>query len=64
MKPILQHAINVEGGKSRLARALSVHPASVTLWASNLPLVREEQLERLYGRRKVKQAWKPKEGSK
>ncbi len=60
MKPILHHAISVEGGKRKLAIALKVTPAAVTLWASKLPAVREAQLVKLYGRRKVKQEWKPK----
>ena len=61
MKPILLHAIEVEGTRRKLAAALGVSPVTVTGWDKRgLPPGREAQLVRLYGRRKVRKEWKPK----
>lgn len=61
MKPILKHAIAIEGARIRLAEVLRVKPSTVHYWETvRLPRRREEQLVRLYGRRKPKKEWTPK----
>ena len=57
MKPILKHAIEIEGSRAALAAALGVSPPTVTYWASHLPRKREEQLVKMYGRKRRKE-WK------
>ena len=60
MKPILQHAIAIEGSKVRLAAALGVEPNTITYWIQRkLPLHREEQLIKLYGKKKERKEWTP-----
>ena len=62
--PILDHAVAVEGGKAKLAKALGLTPASITHWyLRGLPMHRANDLVRLYGKRKVPKSpldWKPK----
>ena len=59
MSPILAHAIHIEGTRQKLAKALGVEPSTVGYWEKkSLPRGREEQLVKLYGRRKLKQ-WTP-----
>lgn len=66
MKPILIHAIQIEGTRKKLASALGVSPCAITMWAKrSMPEEREAQLEKLYARRKPKpkkqrKEWKPK----
>jgi transposase-like protein len=55
MKAILEHAIEIEGSRVALARAMGVAPSVVTYWARKLPRKREDQLVKLYGRRKRKE---------
>jgi transposase-like protein len=55
MKPILEHAIEIEGSRVALARAMGVAPSVVTYWAHKLPRRREDQLVKLYGKRKRKE---------
>ena len=55
MKPILEHAIEIEGSRAALAAALRVSPPTVTYWASHLPRKREEQLVKMYGRKRRKE---------
>ena len=55
MKAILEHAIEIEGSRVALARAMGVAPSVVTYWAQKLPRKREDQLVRLYGKRKRKE---------
>jgi transposase-like protein len=55
MKPILEHAIEIEGSRVALARAMGVAPSVVTYWSQKLPRRREDQLVKLYGRRKRKE---------
>mgnify|MGYP003594332321 CR=1 FL=1 len=57
MKEILKHAIDVEGSRAALAAAMGVSPPTVTYWASHLPRKREEQLVKMYGRKRRKE-WK------
>lgn len=60
--PILDHAVAVAGGKSRLAEEMDVTPAAVTHWYTRgLPMHVAVQLMRKYGRRKSPQNWKPKQ---
>ena len=55
MKTILQHAIEIEGTQRKLAAALKVDFRTISVWVkSGLPKGREQQLIRLYGRRKLK----------
>ena len=59
MKTILHHAIEIEGTQRKLAVALGVDFRTVSHWAQHgLPKGREQQLIRLYGRRKLK-TWAP-----
>ena len=59
MKTILHHAIEIEGTQRKLASALGVDFRTVSHWAKHgLPKGREQQLIRLYGRRKLK-TWAP-----
>lgn len=59
MKEILKHAIEIEGTRQKLAAAVGVEPSTIFYWEKkSLPRRREEQLVKLYGRRKLKQ-WKP-----
>ena len=61
MSPILAHAIHIEGTRQKLAKALGVEPSTVGYWEKkSFPRDREEQLVKLYGRRKLKQ-WTPPE---
>ena len=55
MKPILEHAIEIEGSRAALAAALGVSPPTVTYWASHLPRKREAQLVKLYGKKRRKE---------
>ena len=55
MKPILEHAIEIEGSRVALARAMGVAPSVITYWATKLPRKREDQLVKLYGKRKRKE---------
>ena len=57
MKAILEHAIEIEGSRAALAAAMRVSPPTVTYWASHLPRKREEQLVKMYGRKRRKE-WK------
>ena len=57
MKDILKHAIEIEGSRAALAAAMRVSPPTVTYWASHLPRKREEQLVKMYGRKRRKE-WK------
>ena len=52
MKPILEHAIEIEGSRVALAAAMGVAPSVITYWAAKLPRKREAQLVKLYGKRK------------
>jgi phage terminase Nu1 subunit (DNA packaging protein) len=55
MKTILHHAIEIEGTQRKLAAAIGVDFRTVSLWGKRgLPKGREQQLIRLYGRRKLK----------
>jgi hypothetical protein len=62
--PILDHAVAVEGGKTKLAQALNVTPAAVSHWYTRgLPMHVANELVRKYSRRKVPKSpldWKPK----
>ena len=59
MKTILQHAIEIEGTQRKLALAIGVDFRTVSHWAKHgLPKGREQQLIKLYGRRKLKK-WSP-----
>lgn len=62
--PVLDHAIAVEGGKSRLAKAMNVAPSTISSWlARGLPMHVANELVRKYSRRKVPKSpldWKPK----
>lgn len=59
MKTILQHSIDIEGTQRKLASALGVDFRTVSHWAKHgLPKGREQQLIRMYGRRKLK-TWAP-----
>ena len=59
MKTILHHAIEIEGTQRKLASSLGVDFRTVSHWAKHgLPKGREQQLIRLYGRRKLK-TWAP-----
>jgi hypothetical protein len=52
MKEILKHAIDIEGSRVALAAAMGVAPSVITYWAAKLPRKREDQLVKLYGKRK------------
>ena len=59
MKTILHHAIEIEGTQRKLAAALGVDHRTVSHWGKHgLPKGREQQLIKLYGRRKLK-TWTP-----
>lgn len=66
MKPILKHAIQIEGTRRKLAAALGLGASTITMWVKrSMPEDREAQLEKLYARRKPKpkkqrKEWKPK----
>ena len=55
MKPILEHAIDIEGSRVALAAAMGVAPSVITYWARKLPRKRELQLIKRYGRKKRKE---------
>jgi transposase-like protein len=52
MKEILKHAIDIEGSRVALARAMGVAPSVVTYWSQKLPRRREAQLVKLYGKKR------------
>lgn len=55
MKTILQHSIEIEGTQRKLAAALAVDFRTISYWVKHgLPKGREQQLIKLYGRRKLK----------
>ena len=59
MKTILQHSIEIEGTQRKLAAALAVDFRTISHWVKHgLPKGREQQLIKLYGRRKLK-TWTP-----
>lgn len=59
MKTILQHSIEIEGTQRKLAAALAVDFRTISHWVKHgLPRGREQQLIKLYGRRKLK-TWTP-----
>ena len=59
MKTILQHSIEIEGTQRKLATALGVDFRTISHWVKHgLPKGREQQLIKLYGRRKLK-TWTP-----
>lgn len=59
MKTILHHAIEIEGTQRKLAAALAVDFRTISHWVKHgLPKGREQQLIKLYGRRKLK-TWTP-----
>lgn len=61
MKTILHHAIEIEGTQRKLAAAIGVDFRTVSHWAKHgLPKGREQQLIKLYGRRKLK-TWNQKQ---
>jgi len=54
MKTILQHSIEIEGTQRKLASALGVDFRTVSHWAKHgLPKGREQQLIKLYGKKKL-----------
>ena len=57
MKPILEHAIEIEGSRAALAAAMGVSPSTVTYWAGNLSRKREAELVKRYGKKRRKE-WK------
>ena len=55
MKPILEHAIEIEGSRVALAAAMGVAPSVITYWAKKLPRRREDQLVKRYGKKERKE---------
>lgn len=54
MKTILQHSIEIEGTQRKLSSALGVDFRTVSHWAKHgLPKGREQQLIKLYGKKKL-----------
>lgn len=52
MRMRTEEAVAEFGNKARLARALGIHRASVTLWGEYVPLLRQYQIRELLEQRK------------